>query len=73
MAGQGTPDITDDPDLVSWGAHANLTFEEMLEKLYDTSFFEKVYIFMLQLSVSTSLTLFDISTVAYLVKIGGRG
>ena len=42
MYGQGTPNVTGDQDLVSWGAHANLTFNEVLDKLYDPSFFDKV-------------------------------
>lgn len=47
--------MTNEPDLVSWGAHANLSFDEMLEKLYDTSFIEKVCLIMEQFLVSTSL------------------
>ena len=43
--GQGTPNVTDKPDLVSWGAHANLTFDEMLDKLYDPQFIQKVTVF----------------------------
>ena len=39
---QGIPKVDGDPDLISWGGHANLTFQEIVGKIFDTSDLDSV-------------------------------
>ena len=39
---QGIPKVDGDPDLISWGGHANSTFQEIVDKIFDTSDLDSV-------------------------------